>query len=244
MKKVLITREEKQARKTAQILEKEGFKPVLFPTIRFEKVSFDKKDLVESDIVIFSSQNAVEFLLSGIDINLLKGKTIIATGEKTGKALKRKGIKKVIIPEVYSAEGVANLIKSKEEFKGKKAVAVRPVEGLNTLIDELESYLEIKPLPVYKTVPNTPENTDQIKKELEEGRIFAVIFTSPSTFENFTRIFPDSWKELLKKTKIAVIGTTTAEALVQKGINPDIIPEIFTLENLVKNLKQLTSQNF
>ncbi len=244
MKKVLITREEKQARKTAQILEKEGFKPVLFPTIRFEKVSFDKKDLVESDIVIFSSQNAVEFLLSGIDINLLKGKTIIATGEKTGKALKKKGIKKVIIPEVYSAEGVANLIKSKEEFKGKKAVAVRPVEGLNTLIDELESYLEIKPLPVYKTVPNTPENTDQIKKELEEGRIFAVIFTSPSTFENFTRIFPDSWKELLKKTKIAVIGTTTAEALVQKGINPDIIPEIFTLENLVKNLKQLTSQNF
>ncbi|WP_456465592.1 uroporphyrinogen-III synthase [Persephonella sp.] len=244
MKKVLITREEKQARKTAQILEKEGFKPVLFPTIRFEKVSFDKKDLVESDIVIFSSQNAVEFLLSGIDINLLKGKTIIATGEKTGKALKRKGIKNVIIPEVYSAEGVANLIKSKEEFKGKKAVAVRPVEGLNTLIDELESYLEIKPLPVYKTVPNTPENTDQIKKELEEGRIFAVIFTSPSTFANFTRIFPDSWKDLLKKTKIAVIGTTTAEALVQKGINPDIIPEIFTLENLVKNLKQLTSQNF
>ncbi|WP_293446210.1 uroporphyrinogen-III synthase [Persephonella sp.] len=239
MKKVLITREEKQARKTAQLLEKEGFKPILFPTIRFEKVSFDKKDLVKADIVIFSSQNAVEFLLSEIDINHLKGKTIIATGEKTEKALKKKGIKNVIIPEIYSAEGVANLIKSKKEFKGKKAVAVRPVEGLNTLIDELESYLEIKPLPVYKTVPNTPENKDQIKKELEKGQIYAVIFTSPSTFENFIRIFPDSWKDLLKKTKTAVIGTTTAQALLKMGINPDVIPQKFTLDHLIKNLKQL-----
>ncbi len=244
MKKVLLTREEKQARKTAQLLKKEGFEPVLFPTIRFEKINFDKKDVLDADIVIFSSQNAVRFLFLEIKKEQLEGKKIIATGEKTKKALEKEGIKDVLTPDIFSAEGVLKLIKSKKDFKGKKAVVVRPVEGLNTLIEKLNGYLHIKAVPVYKTVPNIPENKDQIKKELEKGDIFAVVFTSPSTFENFIRIFPYKWKDLLKKTKIGVIGTTTAEALTKKGINPDIIPEKFTLDHLIKNLKQLNSHDF
>ena len=244
MKKVLITREKKQGEKTAQLLKKEGFEPVLFPTIKFEKVNFDKKDIAQADIVIFSSQNAVEFLFLEMDVNLLKGKTIIATGEKTKKALEKKDIKNVLTPDIFSAEGVLKLIKSKKDFKGKKAVVVRPVEGLNTLIENLNNYLDIKAVPVYKTVPNIPENKEQVKRDLEKGEIFSVIFTSPSTFENFIRIFPDRWKDLLKKTKIAVIGTTTARALIKKGINPDIIPEKFTIDKLIKKLRQLNCGNF
>jgi len=243
MKKVLITREESQGRKTAQILEKEGFEPVLFPTIRFEKLNFNKKDLTEADIVIFSSQNAVKFLLSEINKECLNGKTVIATGEKTKKSLEKIGIKNVLTPDIFSAEGVVKLIKSKKDFKGKKAVVIRPAEGLNTIIEKLCGYLDIKAVPVYKTIPNTPHNKGQIKKDLEEGKIFAVIFTSPSTFENFIRIFPENWKKLLKKTRTAVIGTTTADALMKRGIKPDIIPEKFTLDYLIKDLKQLNCRN-
>ena len=243
MKKVLITREENQGKKTAQILKKEGFEPVLFPTIKFEKVNFDKKDVIEADIVIFSSQNAVNFLFLEIKKDHLEGKKVIATGEKTKKALEKKGIKNVLTPEIFSAEGVVKLIKSKKDFQGKKAVVVRPLEGLNTLIEKLNGYLYIKSVHVYKTVPNIPENKDQIKKELEKGNIFGVIFTSPSTFENFISIFPDKWEDLLKKTKIAVIGTTTAQALIKRGISPDIIPEKFTLEQVIKKLKQLNCRD-
>ena len=232
--KVLITREKSQAEKTAKLLEKEGFEPVVFPTIRFEKVNFDEKAVLQADIIIFSSQNAVKFLFEELSPEKLSDKTIIATGEKTAKILEKKGLEP-LIPEIYSAEGVYQLLSKIPDLKNKKIAVIRPVEGVNTLFELMQNKTDIYPVPVYKTVENIPENLKEVKNLLSGGKIDVVVFTSPSTFKNFIKIID---KSLLRNTKIAAIGTTTQKALEKEGITPDIIPSKFTMEELIKNIKQ------
>ncbi|SNZ03354.1 uroporphyrinogen-III synthase [Persephonella hydrogeniphila] len=239
MKKVLITRDPVQAKKTAEKLKEAGFEPVLFPTIRFEAVDFPVEKVLSADILIFSSQNAVRFLLKKIEPEKIKNKIVIATGEKTKKSLEKIGIEKVLIPQLYSGEGVASLLQRKANLHGKKIAIIRPVEGIDTAAKKLTDYFYVETVPVYKTVINIPENRNEVEKLLEEKKIFAVIFTSPSTFKNFTKIFKN-WYKLLKGTKKAVIGSTTAKALLEENVHPDIIPEKFTIEEVIKKLRQLT----
>jgi uroporphyrinogen-III synthase len=238
MKKVLITRDPVQAKKTAEKLKEAGFEPVVFPTIRFEPVDFPAEKVVNADIIIFSSQNAVRFLLEKVKPEDIKNKVIVATGEKTKKSLEKSGIQNVIIPESFTGKGVAQLLKKRTDLHGKKAVVIRPVEGIDTAVKELSSHFSIQAVPVYKTVINIPDNKEEVEKLLQKNEIFAVIFTSPSTFKNFTKIF-ENWRELLKNTKKAVIGSTTAKAVRQENIQPDVIPEKYTIEELIKALKQL-----
>jgi len=239
--KILITREERQGVETAKILEKEGFEPVLFPTIRFEPIPFDIKKVYEAEVIIFSSQNGVVMFFEKVKPEILKGKTIIATGEKTKKSLEKTGIKDVILPETYTSKGVGQMLLQNSSFKGKKAVIVRPLEGIDDAKKILNGYMEVQTLPVYKTVENLPPYRDRIKKMLERGAVEYVLFTSPSTFKGFKKNFPEDWKRLLEKTKIAVIGTTTQKTIEKEGLKIHVVPEKFTLEGVIHSIKQQVS---
>jgi len=236
--KILIMREENQAQKTAKTIKKEGFEPVIFPTIKFQPVEFDTQKLESADVLVFTSQNGVKFLLQRVSPEKLKNKTIIATGEKTKKALEKLGLENILIPEIYSSEGVAQLLLKDKSFRDKKVVFVRPVEGVETGIKLLESYMDVSLLSVYKTVENYPENREEIKNMILKGEIDFILFTSPSTFRGFIKNFPESWKKLLNNTTVAVIGTTTAQAMEKKGFQPDLIPDFFTIEGVIQKIKQ------
>ncbi|MBK3331772.1 uroporphyrinogen-III synthase [Persephonella atlantica] len=238
MKKVIITREKKQGEKTARLLEKYGLEAVIFPTIKFEPLSFPVEKIKKADVVIFSSQNGVRFFMEQFSPDLLKEKVIIATGEKTGEKLKEYGIKEYILPDRYDSSGVAQLIKKSKKMKGKRIALIRPLEGLDTTVKIVGEYAKVETVPVYRTVINIPENREEVKKRIHSGEIDYIVFSSPSTFINFTKIFPQEWRNLLKILKIGVIGKTTAKALEEKGIKPDIIPEKFTMEELAKKIRQ------
>ncbi|NPA12547.1 MAG: uroporphyrinogen-III synthase [Aquificae bacterium] len=239
--KVVITREASQGKETAKLFEEAGLQPILFPTIRFEELDFDRERLKKADIVVFSSQNSVKFLLDRIPLQLLEGKLIIATGEKTKKLLEKRGITGITTPQVYTGEYVAKLIKGLPDYKNKSCIVVRAKEGINNWIDSLSNDMDISILPVYQTVYNTPDNVDYVESLYREGKVDYTLFTSPSTFKGFKAVFPDNWREYLKKTKVAVIGTTTAKALGKEGVSPSIIPKKFTVEEVLKAIKQQAS---
>ncbi|WP_457639215.1 uroporphyrinogen-III synthase [Persephonella sp.] len=236
--KILITREKSQAEKTAQLVKKEGMEPVVFPTIRFEPVEFDIKAVGNADILVFSSQNGVRFFFQKVNPETVKEKVIVATGEKTKKLLEKKGFKNVLVPDRFTGKDTAQLIKKLPEIKSKKVAVIRPVEGIDDLINILKNETQIKAVPVYRTATNIPDNTEKVRQLIEKGEIDYVLFTSPSTFYGFIEIFGKDWKKLLEKTKKAVIGTTTAKALQEKGIQPDIIPDRFTIEDLLSKIRQ------
>lgn len=237
MKNILITREKSQFEEVKKLFEKEGFNPISFPTIKFEEVE-NNINVNEYDYLIFTSKNAVTFFLKKFpNIN---NKKILTVGEKTAQALENYGFKDIIFPENYSGEGLLDFLKrNKDEFINKKIGLVRALEGNDTLLNQKEFKVDL--IPVYKTVFNIPENVDTIEDMFRNSLIYAVIFSSPSTFEGFLRIFKDDTKNLLSKTKVVAIGKTTEKFIISKGFSIDFIPKKYTFEEIVKNLKTLNN---
>ncbi len=237
--KVLITREKEEGEKLGEKIKDLGLEPVLFPTIKTQIIPVDI-DILDYDVFIFPSKNAVKFFFSQIDPTYIKDKTVISVGEKTKKYLEHFGIFNVLIPEVYSSEGVLHLIKNKIDFfKDKKILIPRAKKGIDVLPDYLKSKVkEIKVLPVYETVLNIPENVNQVRYFFENGEIDFSIFTSPSTFLNFLKIFPEKGKEYLNSTCITVIGTTTKKAIEKEGLKVCLIPQKFTVEGILEKIKE------
>ena len=72
---------------------------------------------------------------------------------------------------------------------------------------------------------------------LLERRIDAVTFASASTVRNFVEIYgQEQAVDLLRTTVVASIGPVTAEAAQQLGIRTTIMPERYTIPDLVDAL--------
>ncbi len=243
MKKVLITREKEEAEKFAEKVKDIGLEAVIFPVIKTISLPFNKEEAIKYDVFIFPSKNAVRYFFENVSSEDLKKKIIIAVGEKTKKALEKKGFKNILLPEKFSSEGVLRLIlKEIDFFKHKKILIPRAKKGIDTLPEKLKNEVkEITVLPIYETVLNIPENKENVKKLFEEKKIDFSVFTSPSTIENFLKIFPEEGKEYLKSTCITVIGTTTKKAVEEKGLDVCLIPEKFTIDEIIKKIKEQLS---
>ncbi len=241
--KVLITREKEESISFAKKLNDLGIEAVIFPTIKTIPIDFPLETVSKYDIFIFPSKKAVKYFFSKVEPIFLKDKEIIAVGEKTKKALEEYSIKNIILPETYSSEGVLKLIlENLEEYKDKKILIPRVKKGIDLLPKELKGKVrEISVLPVYETVLNIPDNLEEVKELFEKKEIDISVFTSPSTFKNFLKIFSEKGKEYLKDTCIAVIGTTTAKAVKEEGLDICLIPEKFTVDKIINKIKEQLS---
>jgi uroporphyrinogen-III synthase len=238
LKNVLITREKGQFEEVKSIFEKEGFNPIPFPTIKFEKLPLDNFDEKNYDYLIFTSKNAVKFFLEDIEVD--KSKPVIAVGSKTANYLKKEGFKNIEIPDAFSGEGLKDYIdKNLDRFKGKKFGLIRALEGSQVLLNQSGKDYFVQLLPIYKTTYNIPDNTEEIEKLFLKKEIYAVVFSSPSTFYGFLNVFGvEKSKKFLEDVLVCTIGTTTSKALEDKGFKVNIVPQIFTFEEIVKLLKE------
>jgi uroporphyrinogen III methyltransferase/synthase len=90
--------------------------------------------------------------------------------------------------------------------------------------------------PVYRTVvPKGP--FPEALAELREGRIDIVTFTSSSTVRNLGTML-DGDLASLDGTLVACIGPITAQAARSLGLRVDIVAEEYTVEGLVRALKE------
>jgi uroporphyrinogen-III synthase len=158
MKNIIITREASGFEEVKDLFIKLGFNPISFPLIKFEPVEIKNFNFEDYEYLIFTSKNAVKYFFSQIP---KIDKKIIAVGEKTAKYLEKLGYKDIIVPEVFSAEGLKVYFeKNINTFKDKKMALVRASEGMDTL---LNSNFKIDLIPVYETKLNIPENVNNIK---------------------------------------------------------------------------------
>lgn len=234
MKKVLITREESQFYQVKDTFSKYGLEAMPFPVIKFEGVDFEfNKDYF--DYLIFTSSNGVEFFHKKY---CAKDKKVIAVGEKTAKSLSELGYTDIIIPSKQSAEGILEyILENKETFYGKRLALIRAVEGVDTLIKYKPEYTEIVLVAVYRTVINVPQNIEKTKAMLKNGEIDFVVFSSPSTIENFLKIFHND-ADILKNTNICVMGKTTLKKAQEKGIKATIVLEKPSFDNMAKEISK------
>ncbi len=245
-KKVIVTRTRIQASVLVKLLEEQGAEAIEFPAIEIvPPQSWDEIDRAIEDLgtynwIIFTSVNGVELFFKRLKIKKktimeLKGVQIATIGEQTAKAVKSLGLNVDIIPYEFSAEGIVESFR-RTDIKGKRVLIPRAKEAREILPVELQKMgAEVHVVTAYETKKPEIERVEEVKDMLRCGEIDVVTFASSSTVKNFLSILGEEI-ELITKSTIACIGLITAEPLREIGIEPQIIPRKYTIEELVREI--------
>ena len=105
--RVLITRPSRQAKYLVELITQQGGEAIHFPVMEIRSIDRNLRaniSLVDTDIIIFVSRNAVDLFLSGLDCRLSTSAFIIAVGRGTAAILQRHGVSNVVHPS-QGAEG-------------------------------------------------------------------------------------------------------------------------------------------
>jgi uroporphyrinogen III methyltransferase/synthase len=245
-KTILITRAAHQTDIFVRLIKEQNGIPIIFPTIEITKPgSWDKldqslKNLYMFDGIAFTSVNGVEyffqrFVEQNISAQLLKGKALLAVGEKTKRALDDYGLTVTLMPEKFTAQDLASMLQQ-EDLTGKYFLFPKGNLAKDTLPEALKSLgASVDEVIVYETRIPTPANIKEVKTLLSNGKIDVITFTSPSTVKNFFYLIKT--KQFPKGTMIAAIGPSTANAIEECGLDVDIQPTQSTIEGLVEAIQ-------
>lgn len=245
-KTILITRAENQVNELSVLIKKNGGTVISFPTIQIKPpLNWDECDQACAQIdsydgLIFTSTNGVEYFFKRYitlqqPIKLLRTKAVYAVGKKTRHALRHHGIAGTIIPEKFTSDDLATILRE-ETVNGKRFLFPRGNLGQSTLIDHITSLKgEVQIIVVYLTQKPERRNVEQIRQLLQRGNIDIITFTSPSTANNFFDLLPD-FLALQKHAKIAVIGPVTASAVQKLGYIAHITAKESTIESMIESM--------
>ena len=248
---IMVTREKEASSEFSELLTSCGAKTIEFPTIAIKPVRNTKEqklsaeNLENYDFLVFTSVNGVsnyfEVLAShGKDSRELKGKKIIAIGEKTAEQLLKYNLSADYMPAVYTAEGIISLAE-KLDLNGKKILIPRALVARELLPETLRTMgAEVEVLCVYETlVPDySKEELGAIKAKFSDAKIDLVTFTSSSTTANFFSLLGEA-PELFSKTGFACIGPVTAATLLGYGFAPAVTADIHTTRGLKEKILDL-----
>ena len=240
-KRILVTRARAQASEFAERLEENGAEVIQFPTIEIVPLEHQSSDVPspkEYDWVIFTSVNAVEIyyqhlLDKGMDARAFGGCKIGAVGPKTVAALNSIGITPDFVPTQSRGSVIAAEI---DDIDDKRILLPRAKIATKDLPSALcDMGAVVDDFPIYGTVKVHSERSEVIEKDLIDGRIDVVTFTSSSTVTNFLEMFSNfTAKDLLRNVKVAVIGPTTKATAEEHGVRVDVVAKEATIESLTE----------
>ncbi|MEK9138743.1 MAG: uroporphyrinogen-III synthase [Bacteroidota bacterium] len=253
-KTILITRQREQSVEFIAEIEKRGGKAILLPMINIQDPdSWDECDRALQHIrtygaLIFTSANSVEkffqrCLLKSIEPVVLRRYDVYAVGEKTKQAVEERGLSVRAIPDEFSSTGLAEYFKTKN-VRGRRFLYPRGDLGKSDLIKSLvQQGANVDPVVVYKNTGPDEVDAEIVYRRLVAGEVDVITFASPSAATNFVRLFPLERMALMdKRTKIAVIGPTTEEAVKNLGVRVDIVARRSTIEGLINAIEEYYAQ--
>lgn len=249
-RRIVVTRSREQAVEFVDMLEERGAEAIHAPAIRIAPP--DDVELLDAaceavatfDWLILTSVNAVDYFMRRLvavsDIRELKGVRICAIGASTAERIRRHGIRVDLVPEEYHGEALLEALRETDKISGRRFLLPKGDIARDVLADELRaSGANVTEVVAYRTLlASTERDSDQdVYRMLLDRQIDAVTFTSPSSVRNFVKMLgEDQAVDLLRTTMVACIGPVTAEAAQQLGIDTSVMPERFTIADLVDAL--------
>jgi uroporphyrinogen III methyltransferase/synthase len=144
------------------------------------------------------------------------------------------------VPAEHHAEGVFEALKATGPLAGKRFLLPRSDIARDVIGEELRrAGADVSEVAAYRTTTAVQERSGDydIYRMLLERQIDAVTFTSASTVRNFVQMYgEDQAVDLLGTTVVACIGPVTAEAAQQLGVQTAVMPEKYTVPDLVDAL--------
>ena len=194
---------------------------VHFPMIELNKLDLSKEEIKaiidkvnQSHMILLTSRFAVKHFLDVLKsedypISDLEIKDFVVIGEDTANILREYRLEPALIPTDETSQGLFKAMQDKFSLENTHILFPRSSLPNPFLKEHLqEAGAIVDELTMYKN--NKPE-----RRELPEVDIDTIIFTSPSTVNNFI----DDYKEIPKEWKILAKGTLTYNTLKSAGYN-------------------------
>jgi uroporphyrinogen-III synthase len=241
-RRVLVTRGADQNEDLAALVRRAGGVPVLFPTIRLvppdDSGPLDREigRLSSFDWVLFTSANAARFFrdrsarlgLSTWPAHL----RVASVGPGTTRELASLGLPVHLTAEKHTAEGLFKALRA-EGLAERRFLLPRAEEGRDILPDAIRREGgQVVSVVAYRN--GLAEKDEDAAAEVIADPPDVCAFASPSSFRNlFTLLGEENAREMLAKSRIAVVGQVTARAVRERDFRVDIVPETYTLKAMV-----------
>ena len=249
-RRIVVTRSREHAAELIDMLEERGAEAIAAPTIRVAPPQ-DPSPLEDAiaeasrfDWIVFTNANAVDSFMSKLlaagDVRDLKGIRLCAIGASSASRLQQYGIRVDLMPAEYRVEALLEALSETAPLENQRFLLLHADNGRELLVEELrQAGAEVTEVAAYRTsLAQAERESDQdIYRMLLDRQIHAVIFTSASTVRNFAEIYGrEQAADLLSTTVVASIGPVTAETAQQLGITTTVMPERYTIPDLVDAL--------
>ena len=242
---ILVTRQFDQAAEFVAEIEAHGGRAVVIPMIQIsDPESWAACDIAldrirEHDAIIFTSVNAVQRFLGRVaekkvSSSALSTLDVYAVGRRTELELKRHAISVRFVPEDFSSDELGMFLLARG-VRGKRFLIPKGNLGREDLANRLmDAGADVEVVDVYQNRPPGTASLADVKQRFLENEFDVVTFASPSAAKNFAMaVSPEMFGQLQRRTRIAVIGPTTKEAVLKLKFDVDIEAEKSTAHGLV-----------
>ncbi|HKX83885.1 MAG TPA: uroporphyrinogen-III synthase [Pyrinomonadaceae bacterium] len=220
---VLVLRREDEFSRT---LTASGLSVINCPVIRTEpskdlsKLREVASRLDDFEGIFVTSAAAAQVLANAARLEDYRGRVFVL-GRRSFDILKHSGAK-VVFDEGASSSAAMIATISTEELCGKRFLFVSGERSMRTIPELVGAIADVQEIVVYRTVNKAVSESDKtsICDRALRGEIAIACFFSPSGVESFAKQFG---VEILRRTKAAAIGETTAAALRATGRQVDLI---------------------
>lgn len=238
-KVIISTRAIESGDSLPDILKTCGAKLLSLPMIEIAPSKLDTRaieqlnHLERFDWIFFTSKNGViNFFRHLIDVKgnteLPKTVHLAVIGYKTGLELEYYGYTPTLISDENTSDEL--LIQFYKKYQPQNLTILLALGNLadNTLSSRLSTENTVNRINVYQIVK--PAYADpEIVEIIKNGLYDLIVFTSPSTFNNFCSYFK---ADQIGKLKMVSIGMTTTKAIQEAGFEPVLTAKKSNVEGL------------
>lgn len=230
-KKVLVTRDIKQANDFTKKLSIKGAEVKELPFIEIESsISFDEKKLKDYSAILFNSPNGVKYFMDNIkDIRSLGHLKIGVVGAKTEELLKEYKIIPDFIPSKYMGEELAKEVVNFTKDGDNVLFVTSDISPAKCEKWSTEYNRNFEKLIAYKTKKIIQEK-EVVKNILQE--VEYITFLSSSTVEAFHESIEKDIT-LTNDKKIVSIGPITTKTLEELGYKVSLEAKVFDVDGVI-----------
>lgn len=255
-KKIAVTRPVGKGSETVEFIRELGWDPLIVHTVQLRprdqsELFSELRDILATgslDWLVFMSVEGVQALFQVFRAygNLLPSITgscrFLAVGPKTREALREQGVGEVAVPESYSSEGVAAFLAASTRRRGSVLLA-RSAEADDSLGGSLASK-GFKAVTIHAYSSSLPAERASVREFvacLKRRQVGGVLFTSSKSASSlFEMVEGDIGRDelvgLLRDAKVGAIGPATAGKLRELGLEPNVQPTHYLINEGVKLL--------
>lgn len=235
-KKVLVTRDRRQAGEFSDKIEEMGGCAIELPFIEIESTvdKFDSSILKKYSALLFNSPNGVRQFMDKIDdIRDIAHLKIGAVGSKTEELLQEYKIHADFVPEEYLIDRLAQV--SVEYTKPGDNILIITSDISPCDPEKYSSMYDrhFDKVVAYKTKKIIRDKA-QVLKALKSVEV--VTFLSSSTVDAFMESIENDL-DAVKSIKFASIGPVTSKTMEKHGLNVDYEAKIYNVEGILEAIK-------